>query len=99
MAARKAETETLEGSAAEARVKSAVVKLEVQPKVASSDQSYKANTQQIMYLMSIITNQNQITMEGGKFSKPQRPKTDRKDMIYWGCRGSGHGWKGNKQKR
>ena len=36
MAARKAENETLGGSALEARAKSAVVKLEAQPKGASS---------------------------------------------------------------
>ena len=39
MAARSAETETPGGSALEARAKSAVVKLEDQAKVASSDQS------------------------------------------------------------
>ena len=39
MAARKAETKTLEGSAPEARAKSAVVELEAQPKMASSNES------------------------------------------------------------
>ena len=58
MAARKAENETPGGSALEERAKSAVVKLEAQPKVASSVQSHEAITQQIKYLMSTITNQN-----------------------------------------
>ena len=101
-AARKAETEALGGSALEARVKSAVVELEAQANVASSDQSYEVITQQIMYLMSAITNQNlnncgqngsNCNDGGGKFSKPQRPNKDRKDMIYWCCGGTGHGWR------
>ena len=58
MAARKAKTETLGGGAPDTRAKSAVDELETQPKVASSDQSYEAITQQITYLMSTITNQN-----------------------------------------
>ena len=102
MAARKAKMETLGGSVLEARAKSAVVKLEAQPKAASSDQSYEAITQQITYLMLAITNQNVNNNEqkdpncnnrGGKFTKPQRPKKDRKDMICWECRGTGHGWR------
>ena len=102
MAARKAKTETLGGSVPEARAKSAVVKLETQPKVASSDQLYEAITQQIMYLISAITNQNanndrqngpRCNNGGGNITKTQRPKKDRKDMICWGCRGTGHGWR------
>ena len=58
MAVRKAETETPGGSALEARAESAVVKLEAQPKAASSDQLYEAITPQIMYPMSTITNEN-----------------------------------------
>ena len=58
MAVRKAITETLGGVVPEARAKSAVVELEAQPKVASSDQSYETITQQITYLLSAITNQN-----------------------------------------
>ena len=58
MAARKAETETLGGSVLEARAKSAVVELEAQAKMTSSDQLHEAITQQIAYLMSTITNQN-----------------------------------------
>ena len=90
MAARKAETETPGGSVPEARVKSAVDELETQPKVDSSDKSYEAITQQIVYLMSTITNQHlnnngqngsNCSNGGGTFSKPQRPKKDRKDMI------------------
>ena len=50
MAATKAEMETPGGSVLEARAKSAVVDLEAQPKVASSDQSYEAITQHIAYL-------------------------------------------------
>ena len=94
MAARKAETKTPGGSVSEARAKSAVVKLETQPKVASSDQSSEAITKQITYLMSTITNQNANTngqngprcnSGGGKFTntKAQWPKKDRKDM-FWG---------------
>ena len=45
----------------EARAKSAVVKLETHPKVASSEPSYEAIMQQIVYLMSAITNQNADT--------------------------------------
>ena len=58
IAARKGKTETLGGGVLKARAKSAVVELEPQAKVASSDQSYEAITQQIAYLMSAITNQN-----------------------------------------
>ena len=61
MAARKSETETPEGGVSEGRAKSAVVKLETQPKAASSGPSYEAITQQIAYLMSTITNQNANT--------------------------------------
>ena len=102
MAARKAETETQVGSMLEARVKSAVVKLEALSKVASSDQTYEAIAQQITYLMSAITNQNlnnngqngsNDNNGGGKFSKTQRLKKDRKDMTLWGCRGTGHRWR------
>ena len=49
MAARKAETETPRSSMSEVRVKSAVVGTDLQPKVASSDPSYEAITQQIAY--------------------------------------------------
>ena len=47
MATMKAETKTLGGGVPEARAKSAMVELETQQKVASSDQSYEAITQQI----------------------------------------------------
>ena len=50
MAARKDKTETHRGGVLEPRAKSAVVGLETQPKVASSDQSYESITQQIAYL-------------------------------------------------
>ena len=102
MAARKAKSETPGGSVPEARAKSAVVKLEAQPKVASSDQLYAPITQQITYLMATTTNQNvnnnghngpDCNNVGQKFTKAQRQKNDRKDMICWGYRGTGHGWR------
>ena len=43
MAARKAKTDTQDGGVSESRAKSAVVKLETQPKTASSEPSYEAN--------------------------------------------------------
>ena len=58
MTARMAETETLGLSALEAKAKLAVVKLEAQTKAPSSDQLYEVVTQQLAYLMSVITNQN-----------------------------------------
>ena len=58
MAVRKAETETLGSGVSEARAKSAVVGLETELKVASSEPLYEAITQQIAYLKSTITNQN-----------------------------------------
>ena len=58
MAARKAKTETPGSSVSESRAKSAVVGTDLQPKVASSDPPYEMITQQIVYLMSTITNQN-----------------------------------------
>ena len=54
----RSKTETPRGGVPEAKAKSAVVKLEAQPKATSSDQSPEAVTQQITYLMSAITNQN-----------------------------------------
>ena len=104
MAARKAKTEMQGGGVSEARAKSAMVKLETQPKVASSEPPYEANMQQIVYLMSTVTNQNANTKgqngprrnnRGGKFTntRTQRPKRDRKDMLCWGCGGTGHGWR------
>ena len=56
MAARKAETETPGSNVSEARSKSAMVGTASQAKVASSDPPYKALIQQIVYLMSAITN-------------------------------------------
>ena len=110
MAVRKAETETPRSSVSEARTKSAVVGTDtaLQVKVASSEPSYEALTQQIAYLMSAITNQtNQNSSKNngcngskssngnGKYSssKFQKPKRDRKDMKCWGCGGSGHSWR------
>ena len=103
-AARKAKTEMPGGDVTEVRTKSAMVELETQPKVASSEPSYEAIVQQIAYLMSTVTSQNTHTSgengprynkRGGKFTNTriQRPKKDRKDMLCWGCRGTGHGWR------
>ena len=58
MAARKATTETPGSGASEVRAKSAVVELGTQPKATSSKPPYEAIMQQIVYLMSAITNQN-----------------------------------------
>ena len=105
MAARKAETETPNGSVSEARAKSAVVGTNSQAKVASSDPPYEALTQQIAYLMSAITNQNSSKNSEHSGSKSgngngkclstkfQRPKRDRKDMKCWGYGGAGHSWR------
>ena len=60
--------------------------------------------QQIVYLMSAITNQNTsnngqngVRHNNGNWKFPnmktQRPKRDQKDMLCWGCRGTGHGWR------
>ena len=104
MTARKAETETAGSGASEARAKSAVIELETKPKVTSSEPSYEAITQQIAYLISAITNQNasnngqndvRCNNGNGKFpnTKTQWLKRDQKDMLCWGCRGTGHGWR------
>ena len=72
--------------------------------MVSSDLPYEGITQQITYLISPITNQNsnnngqngsKCNNGNGKIpnTKTQRPKKDRKDMIHWGCGGTGHGWK------
>ena len=58
MAASEAETETSGGDVSEARARSAVVEIDSKSKGTSFDPCYEAITQQIAYLMSIITNQN-----------------------------------------
>ena len=58
MAARKAKTETSGGDLSEARAKSAVVEIDSKSYRTSFDPSYEAITEEIAYLMSIITNQN-----------------------------------------
>ena len=105
IAARKTKNETPGSGVSEARAKSAVVGTDSQSKVANSDPSYEAITQQIVYLMSAITNQNTNKTNGqngpkqnnsdGKFlsAKTQMFKKDRKDMKCWGCGGMGHGWR------
>ena len=103
-AARKAETEMPGSGASEVRAKSAVVDLDIQPKATSSEPPYEAITQHIVYLMSAITNQNAsnngqngvgCNNVNGKFpnTKTQRPKKDQKDMLCWGCGGTGHRWR------
>ena len=64
MAARKAKTETSGGDVSEARAKSAVVEIDSKSEGSSFDPSFEVITQQITYLMSIISNQNNqgITM-------------------------------------
>ena len=104
MAVRKAETETPGSSVSKARAKSAMVETDtaLQVKMASSDPSYEALTQQIAYLMSAITNQTNQNLSknngcngskssngNGKYlsTEFQRPKRDRKDMKCWRCGG------------
>ena len=61
MAARKAKIETSGGDVSEARAKSVVVEIDSKSEGTSFDPSYKAITQQIAYLMSVITNQNNLS--------------------------------------
>ena len=70
MAARKAETETPGSNVSETRAKSAVVGTDLQAKVASSDPPYETLTQQITYLMYVITNQNSSKNNECNGSKP-----------------------------
>ena len=105
MAARKAKDETPCSNVPKARAKSAVVATESQAKAASSDPPYEAITQQIAYLMSVITKHNSSKNNecngskqsngNGKFSNTEfhRSKKDRKDMKCWGCGGTRHGWR------
>ena len=101
MAARKAETETPGSDVPEARAKSAVVEIVSKSKVASSDPSYEAITQQIAYLMLAITNQNTNNNSvghnngNGKIpnTRTQRPEQDTKDRIFGVCGGIGHRWR------
>ena len=43
------------------------------------------------------TNNNSVGHNNGNGkihdTRTQRPETDRKDMICWGCGGIGHGWR------
>ena len=89
MATRKAETEMPGTGASEARAKSTVVKLETQLKATSSEHPFEAIMQQIVHLMSAITNENTsnnglngaICNNGnGNFpnTKTQKPKRDQK---------------------
>ena len=109
MASKKAEMEALGSSVPEGRAKSAIVGTitDLAEAKASSKPSYEAISQQISYLMSAVA--NQVNSEPAKPSgclgfKPngnnksssnafQRPKHDRKDMICWGCGGTGHSWR------
>ena len=101
MASRKAETKTLGNSVSKGRAKSAIegANTYLAEAKASSEPSYEAITQQIAYLMSAVANQvnpEQTKTSGCLGFQPngnykyssntfQRPKCDRKNMIYWGC--------------
>ena len=63
IATRKAKTETPGSDVSEARGKSAVVEIETQSKVASSEPPYEAIMQRITYLKSTISNQNANKMK------------------------------------
>ena len=63
--------------------KSAVVEIDSKSEEASFDPSYEVITQQIAYLMSIITNQNNQSITGHNNG----------NMICWGCGGIGDGWR------
>ena len=78
IAARKAETETPGSDASGTRAKSAVVEIDSKSEGTSFDPSYEAITQQIAYLMSIITNQNNQSIKGH----------NNRNMICWI-----HGWR------
>ena len=76
-------------------------------KGTTSEPSYAAITQQIAYLMCVVTNQTnqKLTKNGGCMgSKPngngkypstifQRPRRDKKNMTCWGYGCSGHSWR------
>ena len=81
MASREAKTETSGGDVPEARTKSAIVEIDSKSKWTSFDPSYEEITQQIAYLMSIITNQNNQGITG----------YNSENMICWGWGGIGHG--------
>ena len=109
MASRKAKMETFGSGVSKGRAKSGIAgtNTDLAKSKASSEPSYKAITQQIAYLMSAVA--KQVTPELTKPSrhpgfKPnetnkyssntfQRPKRDRKNMTWWGCRGTGHSWR------
>ena len=109
MTLRKAETETLGSSVSEVRAKSTVVGADTDSpaKGASSEPSYEVIAQQIAYLMSAVANQTSLNPNknggcmgfksngNGKYPSTtfQRPKKDKRNMICWGCGGSGHSWK------
>ena len=109
IASRKAETETLRSSVSEVKAKSTVVgaNTDSQARGASSEPSYEAIMQQIVYLMSAVTNQispNLNTNGGctgfksngnGKYPSTtfQRPKKGKEKMTCWVCGGSGHSWR------
>ena len=109
MASRKAETETFGSSVSEVRAKSAVIGADTDSleTKASSEPSYEAIMQQIAYLMSAVANQTNPNLTktsgcsgfkpngNGKYSSNtfQRPNHDRKNMMCWGCGGTGHSWR------
>ena len=81
MASRKDKTETSGSDVSEARARSAVVEIDSKSGGTSFDPSYEVITQQIAYLMSAITNQNNQGLTGHNNG----------NMICWGCGGIGHG--------
>ena len=109
MASRKAGTETLGSGVSKGRAKSAIVgtNTDLAESKASSEPSYEAITQQIVYLMSAVANQvmPELTKPSGhpgfkpnetnKYSSNmlQRPKHDQKNMTCWGCGGTRHSWR------
>ena len=109
MALRKAKSETLGSSVTEIRAKATVVGTDTDLQVngASSEPLYEAITQELVYLMSAVTNQNNPSVNkngectgfkpngNGKYPSTtfQRPKKDIKNMTCWGCGGSGHSWR------
>ena len=109
MASRKAETETPGSSVSKGRAMSAIVGIntDLAEAKASSEPSYEAITQQIAYLMSAVANQvNPGSTKpsvclgfksngNNKYSSNtfQMPKHNRKNMVCWGCGGTGHSWR------
>ena len=109
MASRKVEMEKPGSGVSKGRTKSAIAwtNTDLAKSKASSEPSYKAITQQIGYFMSAVAKQVMAEQtkpsgclgfksnETNKYSSnaSQRPKHDQKNMICWGCGGTGHSWR------